>query len=121
MRFELIDFLKSLIDDVAVFGRGKKFFSADPDILGPLLIAARDEFTLLLARYEALVDNDWAVSKQWIDGKWRVYLADTDREYLDGQLDGFDSAGEALDAAILGQFGISGQSLAGDDQSQNSG
>ena len=99
-QFHAINFLRDLIDDVASSAREGKQFAADPSILGPLLLGAQKELTVLALRYDALKNRFWQVRKDY-GSKWRVYSAEVSSEVLDGQEDGFDSPEEALDGAIL--------------------
>jgi hypothetical protein len=99
-QFNAIDFLRHLVDDVASSDREGRQFAADPSMLGPRLLGAQTELTLLTLRYDALKNEFWQVRKG-DDSKWRVYSAAVSSEVLDGQGDGFDSHEEALDGAIL--------------------
>ena len=99
-KFNAVDFLRALVDDVASSERAGKKFAADPSILGPLLLGVQEELTVLARRYEALKNEFWQVRKG-DDSKWRAYSAAVSSEVLDGQGDGFDSPEEALDGAIL--------------------
>ncbi len=99
-KFNAINFLRALVDDIAATERAGKEFVADPSMLGPRLLGAQTELTLLTLRYDALKNEFWQV-RQSDDLKWRVYSAAVSSEVLDGQGDGFDSHEEALDGAIL--------------------
>ena len=99
-KFNAISFLRALVDDIAATERAGKKFVADPSMLGPRLLGAQTELTLLTLRYDALKNEFWQVRKG-DDSKWRVYSATVSSEVLDGQGDGFDSHEEALDGAIL--------------------
>ena len=99
-KFNAINFLSALVDDVASSDREGRQFAADPSMLGPRLLGAQTELTLLTLRYDALKNRFWQVRKG-DDSKWRVYSAEVSSEVLDGQGDGFDSPEEALDEAIL--------------------
>ena len=99
-KFNAINFLSALVDDVASSDREGRQFAADPSMLGPRLLGAQTELTLLTLRYDALKNEFWQVRKG-DDSKWRVYSAAVSSEVLDGQGDGFDSPEEALDGAIL--------------------
>ncbi len=99
-KFNAINFLSALVDDVASSDREGRQFAADPSMLGPRLLGAQTELTLLTLRYDALKNEFWQVRKG-DDSKWRVYSAAVSSEVLDGQGDGFDSPEEALDEAIL--------------------
>ena len=99
-KFNAINFLSALVDDVASSDREGRQFAADPSMLGPRLLGAQTELTLLTLRYDALKNEFWQVRKG-DDSKWRVYSATVSSEVLDGQGDGFDSHEEALDGAIL--------------------
>ncbi len=99
-QFHVDRFLSNLIEDVVSSAREGKQFAADPSILGPLLLSVQQELTVLTLRYDALKKRSWQV-RQSDDSKWRVYAAEVSSEVLDGQADGFDSAEEALDGAIL--------------------
>ncbi len=100
-RFNAINFLRDLVDDVASSARERKQFAADPSILGPLLCSTSRELTLLSLRHEALKNSFWQV-RQSDDSKWRVCSPEIQQlAILDGQADGFDSPEEALDGAIL--------------------
>ncbi len=74
-KFNAINFLRALVDDVASSAREGKQFAADPSILGPLLLSVQQELTVLTLRYDALRNNIWQV-RQSDDSKWRVYAAD---------------------------------------------
>jgi len=99
-RFNAINFLRDLVDDVASSEREGKQFAADPSILGPLLVSVQQELTVLTLRYDVLKKRPWQVGK-CDDAKWRVCSAEVSLEVLEGQADGFDSPEEALDRAIL--------------------
>ncbi len=99
-KFNAINFLRALVDDVASSEREGKQFAADPSILGPLLLSVQQELTVLTLRYDALKKRSWQV-RQSDDSKWRVYSAAASQDVLDGQGDEFDSPEEALDEAIL--------------------
>ncbi len=99
-KFNAINFLRALVDDIAATERAGKEFVAAPSMLGPRLLGAQTELTLLTLRYDALKNEFWQVRKG-DDSKWRVYSAEVSSEVLDGQGDGFDSHEEALDGAIL--------------------
>ena len=98
--FHAGDFLRDLVDHCASSEAEGKQFAAAPSILGPLLPSAWRELLLITLRYEALKKQFWQVRKS-DDSKWRVYSAEVSLEVLEGQQAGFDSAEEALDAAIL--------------------
>ncbi len=95
--FHAGNFLRDLVDHCACTEAEGKQFAAAPSILGPLLCSAWRQLVLITLRYEALKNEFWQVRKS-DDSKWRVYSA---VEVMDGQEDGFDSAEEALDEAIL--------------------
>ena len=99
-KFNGIDFLRDLVDDVASSERAGKKFEAAAAILGPLLLSVQKQLTILSLRYEALNERLWQV-RQSDDSKWRVYSAEVSSEVLNGQQAGFDSPEEALDGAIL--------------------
>ncbi len=99
-KFNAVDFLRALVDDVASSEREGKQFAADPSILGPLLLSVQEELTVLALRHDALKNRFWQMRKG-DDSKWRVCSAEVSSEVLDGQGDGFDSPEEALDGAIL--------------------
>ncbi len=99
-KFNAVDFLRALVDDVASSAREGKQFEADPSILGPLLLGVQKELTVLTLHCDALKKRFWQVRKG-DDSKWRVYSAAVSSEVLDGQQAGFDSSEEALDGAIL--------------------
>ena len=100
VEFCAIGFVDALTDAVAASERAGEQFAADPSILGPLLCSTSRELRLLTLRYEALRNASWQVRKD-DDSKWRVFSASVSSELLDGQEEGFDSAEEALDGAIL--------------------
>ncbi len=63
-KFNAVDFLRALVDDVASSEREGKQFAADPSILGPLLLSVQQELTVLTRRYEALKNEFWQVRKE---------------------------------------------------------
>ncbi len=99
-KFNAINFLRDLVDDVASGAREGEQFAADPSILGPLLLSVQQELTVLTLRYDALKKRSWQV-RQSDDSKWRVCSAEVSSQVLGGQQAGSDSAEEALDGAIL--------------------
>ena len=52
-KFNAVEFLRALVDDVASSERAGKKFAADPSILGPLLLSVQQEHTLLTLRMRA--------------------------------------------------------------------
>ena len=63
-KFNAINFLRALVDDVASSEREGKQFAADPSILGPLLLSVQQELTVLTLRYDALKKRPWQVRKE---------------------------------------------------------
>lgn len=97
--FDTAKFLDLLSDAcVEVEVRGEQF-QADPNILGPRLLAASKSFEKQKMYLDALLENRWVVY-QSPDGLWRVWSLDTGG-ILKGQRDGYKERLEALDLAII--------------------
>ena len=72
-KFNAINFLRNLVDDVASSEREGKQFAADPSILGPLLLSVQEELTLLTLRMRAQSEhrvNDGAVNARARSRSW---------------------------------------------------
>lgn len=97
-KFDTVKFLNLLADDCAAHEAKGEQFSADPSVLGPLLMTAANRFAEQ-AHLTALLENRWVVAKSPEDGRWRVWSADTGA-ILESQAAGSESRLEAVASAL---------------------
>jgi len=100
-KFDAIRFLELLEDACVTASREDKQFVADPWELGPRIASALKALQVSSMYSEALMENPWSLGQSETDSKWRVYAAAELREMLKGQEDGYESAEDALDHAII--------------------
>ena len=74
---------------------------ADPWQLGPRIASALKALQVSSMYSEALMENPWSLGQSETDSKWRVYASGEPQEMLKGQKDGYESAEDALDHAII--------------------
>ena len=99
--FDAIRFLELLEDACVTASREDKQFEADPWELGPRIASALKALQVSSMYSEALMENPWSLGQSETDSKWRVYASGEPREMLKGQKDGYESAEEALNHAII--------------------
>ncbi len=100
--FDAIRFLELLEDACVTASREDKQFVADPWELGPRIASALKALQVSSMYSEALIENPWSLGQSETDSKWRVYASRGEpREMLKGQKDGYESAEEALNHAII--------------------
>jgi hypothetical protein len=100
-KFEAIRFLELLEDACVTASREEKQFEADPWQLGPRITATLKALRVSSMYSEALMENLWSLGQSETDSKWQVYASGEPREMLKGQKDGYASAEDALDHAII--------------------
>ena len=100
-KFDAIRFLELLEDACVTASREDKQFVADPWQLGPRIASALKALQVSSMYSEALMENLWSLGQSETDSKWRVYASGEPREMLKGQKDGYESAEDALDHAII--------------------
>ena len=100
-KFDAILFLSRLEDACVTASREDKQFEADPWVLGPLITSTLSAVKASIIHSEALMENLWSLGQSETDSKWRVYASGEPREMLKGQKDGYESAEDALDHAII--------------------
>jgi hypothetical protein len=100
-KFDAIRFLEALEDTCVTASREEKQFVADPWQLGPRIASALKALRVSSMYCEALMENLWSLGQSETDSKWRVYASAEPREMLRGQSDGYETAEEALNHAII--------------------
>ena len=99
--FNAMRFLEALEDTCVTASRESKQFTADPWELGPRITSTLEALQVSSMYCDALLKSGWAVVRSEVDSKWRVYVSRDPQDILEGQQDGFESAEEALDHAII--------------------
>jgi hypothetical protein len=100
-KFDAIRFLELLEDACVTASREDKQFQADPWELGPRITSTLKALRVSSMYCDALMENLWSLGQSETDSKWRVYASGEPREKLKGQKDGYESAEEALNHAII--------------------
>jgi hypothetical protein len=100
-KFDAIRFLEALEETCVSASREGKQFLADPWELGPRITSTLKALRVSSMYSEALMENLWSLGQSETDSQWRVYASGEPREMLKGQKDGYESAEEALNQAII--------------------
>ena len=100
-KFDAIRFLELLEEACVTASREDKQFVADPWQLGPRIASALKALQVSSMYSDALMENPWSLGQSETDSKWRVYASGEPQEMLKGQKDGYESAEEALNHAII--------------------
>lgn len=100
-KFDAMRFLELLEDACVTASREDQQFVADPWQLGPRISSTLKALQVSSMYSEALMENPWSLGQSETDSKWRVSGSGNLRELLKGQEDGYESAEEALNHAII--------------------
>ena len=98
--FDAIKFLELLLEACMEQDHAGEKFTADPDMLGPRLLATLKKVEQQDMHLRALRDNAWIVVQHPNDGLWRVASPLTGIE-VPGQSGGYEDRDEALNHAII--------------------
>ena len=100
-KFDAIRFLELIEEACVTASREDKQFVADPWELGPRIASTLKALKVSSMYSEALMENPWHLGRSEADSKWRIYASGEPQEMLKGQKDGYASAEDALDHAII--------------------
>jgi hypothetical protein len=100
-KFDAIRFLELLEEACVTASREDQQFVADPWELGPRIASTLKALRISSMYSDALMENLWSLGQSETDSKWRVHVSGEPRELLNGQEDGYESAEEALNHAII--------------------
>jgi hypothetical protein len=100
-KFDAIRFLEALEETCVSASREGKQFLADPWELGPRITSTLKALRVSSMYCDAVLTSGWAVAQSEDDSRWRVFDSRNPTPALEGQKDGYESAEEALNHAII--------------------